>query len=126
MNLTCKQVILFCADVKKLVHFYTECFGFSIIGTFDENWTVLDAGQVELAFHKIPPEHLPTPPGAFTVTDTNVKLVFETGAALSSFHEQLLAKGTDVGAIQQYPGYPFQVCDGRDPEGNVFQLRQLL
>ena len=38
--------------------------------------------------------------------------------------EALLARGVPMGEIKSYPGLTGPLCDGRDPEGNVFQLSQ--
>lgn len=122
MKIHLKQIILFCADVEKLVRFYQDCFGFSVAGVMDKNWTVLETGQTQIAFHKIGEQYLNVPADEFNVGETNVKLVFEINEDLSSFRQSLISKKADVDEIKQFTGYPYLVCDGRDPEGNVFQL----
>jgi hypothetical protein len=43
---------------------------------------------------------------------------------LANFGAELKAKGVQMGEIKSYPGLTGALCDGRDPEGNVFQLAQ--
>jgi len=38
---------------------------------------------------------------------------------------ELQAKGIPMGEIKSYPGLTGPLCDGKDPEGNVFQLAQI-
>lgn len=124
MQARLSRIIIFCADVEKLATFYRDCFGLPIVGNLDKNWTVLSAGQTEIAFHKMNNEYLTTSVEDFKIIDSNVKLVFEIAADLASFRQDLLSKKVDVDEIKEFPGYP-PWCDGRDPEGNVFQLLQI-
>lgn len=124
MQVRLEKIIIFCADVDKLVRFYQDCFQLTIIGEPDSNWTVLETGSVQIAFHKIGEEYLTTSPEAFKITDSNVKIVFEIDSDLVSFRESLLGKKVDAGDIRQFPGFSYRFCDGQDPEGNVFQVIQ--
>ena len=45
---------------------------------------------------------------------------------LAELRAELVGKGVPMGAIKSYPGLTGPLCDGRDPEGNVFQLAQRL
>ena len=38
---------------------------------------------------------------------------------------ELQAKGIPMGEIKSYPGLTGSLCDGKDPEGNVFQLAHI-
>ncbi|MDP1911005.1 MAG: hypothetical protein Q8K85_22105 [Hyphomicrobium sp.] len=38
--------------------------------------------------------------------------------------EALRARGVAMGEIKSNPGHTGPLCDGRDPEGNVFRLSQ--
>lgn len=125
MSVSLKQLILFCADVKRLSAFYCNYFGFSEVENAKDGWAVLNAGQVELALHKIPQEYLTTSVEDFKITDSNVKLVLDTDD-LTGIHALLTKGNIEVGQIKQFPGYPYKLFDGNDPEGNVFQLRELL
>lgn len=126
MTLSLKQIILFCADVAKLVDFYQSNFGFSIVGEADPNWTVLQTGPIQIGFHKIGEAYYNGHPADFKIEDSNVKLVFELEGGLEALREILWNKGIHIGPIKSFPNYPFLVCDGQDPEGNVFQLMQTI
>ncbi len=119
------KIIIFCADVERLVHFYRDHFGFSILGDTDKTWTVLDTGQTQIAFHKIGDQYLSNSEAPFQA-DSNVKLVFQIDEDLGLFRKNLLENKVDLDEIKQFPGYPYRTCDGRDPEGNVFQFVEYL
>lgn len=126
MPIRLEKIIIFCADVDKLVTFYQDCFHLTLVGEADSNWTVLNAGQTHLAFHKIGAEYLPQNTEDFKIQDSNVKLVFEIDSDLHSFRQKLIDEEVDVRDIRQFPGYPYIMCDGNDPEGNVFQIIQMV
>ncbi len=120
-----EQIIVFCADVNRLVHFYQDCFGLEPEGEPDDQWRVMKAGPAKIAFHKIGDAWLDGKPEDFRA-DSNTKLVFVTGNDLAAFREELVSKQAAMGEIVQFPGVDFLVCDGHDPEGNVFQVKQYL
>lgn len=121
MHARLDKVIIFCSNVERLVRFYQENLGLRIFGAFDSHWTVLEAGSTQLAFHKIGEHFLESSVKPFQV-ETNVKLVFEIDEDLDTLRQRLLLKAVDLDEIKRFPGATYQVCDGRDPEGNVFQL----
>lgn len=125
MHARLETVIIFCSDVEKLVRFYQENLGLSILGDFDSHWTILEAGSTQLAFHKIGEHFLAATTNQSNI-ETNVKLVFEIDEDLASLRQTLMANAVDLDEIKRFPGATYQVCDGRDPEGNVFQLWQNL
>lgn len=122
MKLRLEKLIIFCADVKKLVDFYQKHFGLTLIGAFDEGWAVLDAGGIHIAFHKIGEQFAVRTTEEFQSGNSNVKLVLEVETGLANFRQKLLDDHVDIGEIKHFSGYPYLVCDGYDPEGNVFQL----
>ena len=123
MQVRLEKIILFSADVLRLVRFYQDYLGLRILSEPDENWTILDAGGTTLAFHKIGTAYQqdsdrdqPTP--------SNVKIVFETNQNLDAFRQLLIDNNIDVDVIRQFAGVNYRSFDGRDPEGNVFQVIQ--
>ncbi|MGC4103785.1 VOC family protein [Ferruginibacter sp.] len=126
MQASLKTIIIFCADVEKLVQFYQQYFGLTIMGEANAHWTVLDAGAVQLAFHKIGEQFMPSSTAEFKVQDSNVKLVFEIDTDLAAFRQTLLDKKVAMGDIKHFTGAAYIACDGKDPEGNIFQLVQQL
>ena len=43
---------------------------------------------------------------------------------LADLRAELVAKGVPMGKIKSYPPLTGRLCDGKDPEGNVFQLAE--
>ncbi|MEZ4897293.1 MAG: VOC family protein [Saprospiraceae bacterium] len=118
-----EKIILFCADVLRLVGFYQKHFDLKVIGSADENWTVMDAGGTSLAFHKMGAEY---DTGDSRKEHSNVKIVFELDSDLKIFRENLIKNDVEVGPVKQFSGVSYLICDGCDPEGNVFQVMQNL
>src|SRR5215831_20992181 len=57
-------------------------------------------------------------------TASNTKLVFAVKSGLPELREKLLAAGVKMRRLKRYSGFAQLMCDGEDPEGNVFQLSQ--
>ncbi len=55
---------------------------------------------------------------------SNVKLVLTIRPGLPELREKLLAAGVKMRNLKQFSGFAQSMCDGKDPEGNVFQLSQ--
>ncbi|MCZ8217205.1 MAG: hypothetical protein O9262_13250 [Cyclobacteriaceae bacterium] len=119
------RIILFGYAVDQLKSFYVDHFGFSIVEEVKDQWIVLQAGQIELAIHKIGQGYEPKEGEVFRV-ESNTKLVFYTKDNLTSFRQQLADQGVSIGDIKSFEGINSLFCDGEDPEGNVFQLEQKL
>lgn len=122
MNWKLTTIVIFCRDVKKMVEFYTGYFGFQTIGNLDESWTLLETGLCRIGFHKIGEEYSEIE-SSDSGEESNTKLIFETENDLAGFRLKLLKENVDLGEIIRYPGAKYVICDGRDPEGNVFQLQ---
>ena len=91
MPIRLNKIIFFCTDVFRLVEFYKSNFGFQVVGEADMHWTVLNAGTVEIAFHRIGDQYLSEstePMGE----NSNVKLVFDLDIDLIQFRKNLLDK----------------------------------
>jgi hypothetical protein len=76
-----------------------------------------------LAFHLVGKAYRVTDPASWKV-ESNVKLVMTVDRPLAEFRAELIAKGVPMREIKSYPGLTGLLCDGTDPEGNVFQLAQ--
>jgi catechol 2,3-dioxygenase-like lactoylglutathione lyase family enzyme len=126
MPLAMTRVILYVRDVERLKSFYRTHFGLPLSEEISGEWAVLMAGAVELALHLVgEPYRNATPAeGGDEGTATNAKLVFTVRSGLPELRERLLAAGVKMRDLKRYPGFPQLMCDGVDPEGNVFQLSQ--
>ncbi len=125
MKFTLGRIIIFGHLVEKLKFFYVENFGFSVIEEKTNQWIVLNAGQMEIAIHKIGQGYEPNEGEEFRV-ESNIKLVFYINDNLENFRQRLIEKGVLIGDIKSFDGINSLFCDGEDPEGNVFQIEQKL
>lgn len=115
------RIILYVHDVARLREFYVTHFGFRVIEEIPGEWAVLSADQMELALHRAGAPFRTAGP---SVGQSNAKLVFTVGSELPELRSNLENAGVPVGTIKRYSGFPYSLCDGRDPEGNVFQLSE--
>jgi predicted enzyme related to lactoylglutathione lyase len=119
------RIILFGHLVDRLKRFYVDYFGFSVVEEISDQWIVLNAGQVEIAIHKIGQGYEPEDGKPFRA-ESNTKLVFSINNNLEDFRQRLVNNGVVMGAVKSFEGINSLFCDGEDPEGNVFQIEQRL
>ena len=123
VSLSLTRIILYVQDVPALTEFYRDVFGLPVVEEIKEEWTVLQAGHCQLALHRAGPAFRSLP-ATSSGTNSNAKLVFSVQGALHTWRTTLIAKGISMGEIKAYAGFTGPLCDGTDPEGNVFQLAQ--
>jgi catechol 2,3-dioxygenase-like lactoylglutathione lyase family enzyme len=125
------RVMLYVQDVEQIKTFYQTHFDMPAVEEIPGEWVVLKAGEVELALHLAGPEYRrdvrgtgePSPEEVGGTT-SNAKLVFTITSGLPELREKLVAAGVKMRDLKRYAGFPQLMCDGVDPEGNVFQLSQ--
>jgi hypothetical protein len=105
------RIILFTADVERLAGFYKSAFWLEEKGVANSEWAELDAGGCNLAFHKIDEES--------RLRDDWIKPVFGT-ADVPSEKQRLEELGVEMSEVVTFGD--IQLCDGRDPDGNWFQI----
>jgi catechol 2,3-dioxygenase-like lactoylglutathione lyase family enzyme len=114
--------VVFAKDMPRLAEFYHEALGLPVIAApMAPGWIEFDAGGVRLALHAIPPRiarqiEITTPPRARE--ETPIKLMFEVDD-LEEVRRRLVRYGATM-----FEPRSTGVCDGLDPEGNVFSLVQ--
>jgi predicted enzyme related to lactoylglutathione lyase len=121
MTVSLARVILYVHDVERLSAFYREAFAFEVVEVIAGEWTVLKAGPCELALHRVGAAYRGAP-----ITgggNSNAKLVLVVDRPIAEVREALMQRGVPMAAIKSY-GNTGPLCDGRDPEGNVFQLSE--
>ena len=123
MNIQLSRIILFGKDITALRLFYQEHFGFTLVEEIESLWVVLQAGPIQIAFHKIGAAYFPENGEPFKA-ESNTKIVFEVAEGLPALRESLLQKGVLVHDIKSFEPSLSLYCDGEDIEGNVFQLAQ--
>lgn len=103
-----RRVMLFVSDVEKVGTFYVEKLGLKVVGREKGFWD-LDAGACRLALH-----------GTAKPEPARTKLCFYA-EDVAAAREELVGRGVKMGVVKGDPG-GLQLCDGKDPDGHVFQL----
>jgi len=124
MYVSLDRIILYVQDVDRLTTFYKEIFALPIIEEIKGEWVVFRAGGCELALHRVGKPYR-VPDASSWKVETNAKLVLSVTRDLNEMRAELIRKGVPMGNIKTYPGLTGPLCDGTDPEGNVFQLAQV-
>ncbi|HCA08202.1 hypothetical protein [Chryseobacterium sp.] len=114
-------IILYIQNVELIKNFYVENFSLKVIEE-DSGWVLLNAGAVNIGLHKIGDQYLEEIEPDYQF-DNNTKLVFEIDVDIESARNELISKNTAMREIKTFENYNFWLCDGTDPEGNVFQLK---
>jgi len=109
MELKLKRIILFSQNVPRLAQFYEHVIGLRVIGT-EPGWVELDAGGCAVAIHK----------GKSTIGSRPPKIVFYS-PDVAATRAELIERGmTGLGSVKS--AGTFQMCDGRDIDGNAVQI----
>jgi catechol-2,3-dioxygenase len=123
MKLNLDTIILFVQNVDKLKSFYVDILKLDIVEESKSEWLLLKAGNCKIGLHKIGTQYLDTSKGEFKF-DNNTKIVFEIDEDIYKVRGQLLKENISLREIKNFDNYGYLLCDGEDPEGNVFQLKQ--
>jgi len=121
MKAKLSDVILYVRDVDNLKKFYAEHFGLQVIEE-DSVWALLDAGNSSLGLHRMGDQYLQQSDFNHP-SDNNTKIVFEIDQDIRTARAGMISRGIKMKEIKTFESYDFWLCDGRDPEGNVFQLK---
>ena len=118
MVMPLKRVIIFVGDVGKCAQFYADVFGFSVMPGGSAQWTELETGGCVLAFHKAhgPDGPIDSPTGSVMNPHKIVFFAEDVEAARAA----VVARGAAMGDVRKFGA--LVLCDGRDPEGHVFQI----
>lgn len=125
-NLPKPGAVVFAKDIRKVARFYEQLIPLSVTHT-ESSHIVLESDVMQLVIHGIPKKiadsiHVATPPAVRE--ETPIKLFFPVASLVDARirAEQL---GGQLGpSKKEWEARGFRACDGYDPEGNVFQLRQ--
>jgi catechol 2,3-dioxygenase-like lactoylglutathione lyase family enzyme len=108
------RVILFVKHMDECAKFYRDVLGLQPHGYADEGWKTFDAGGTFVSLHK----HSGSNPRGRR--PKHVQLVFKVDDVAAT-RAELIAKGAELDEIV-VPEPSFSFCNGRDPEGNWFQV----
>ncbi|MEP6591577.1 MAG: VOC family protein [Gemmatimonadota bacterium] len=117
---------MFVKDVQRLARFYKEVIEMAEVHG-DKDHVVLDAGGFQLVLHGIPT----TIAAALTITDpplVRADMPIKICLPVESI-ARARARAAELGGNVGPQGTEWQArgctaCDGFDPEGNVFQVRE--
>ena len=123
MKTNLSGIILFVKDIEKLKTFYINVLRLELKEEISSEWVLLKAGQCEIGLHKKGDEYADKIEGSL-LSDSNTKIVFDIDTDIYLLREQLTGKNVSLREIKTWDGFDYIICDGEDPEGNVFQLRQ--
>lgn len=123
MKVNLDTIILYVQNVDNLKSFYTKMFNLEVIETYESTWALLKVGDGKIGLHKIGEAYWDESKGAFKF-DNNTKIVFEIDADIHHFRAQLLDQQVAMRELKTFDNYDYWLCDGEDPEGNVFQIKQ--
>jgi len=111
------RLILFVSDLDAMVNFYREKLGLAVISGEGTGFVCLDGGGCQLALHELPgggKEKNPPPR-----EDSYLKFVFYSKTVEE---DAAKLKNQDVRMREIVRFGSIIMCDGIDPEGNIFQI----
>ena len=118
--------VLFTVNLRSLATFYQRVMDMQVLITGDDHVN-LEAGGFRLTVHQIPEQY------AKSIKIQAPPVVREAGAVKLAFRVESIAKAREVakdlgGAVyapdREWSYEGSTICDGYDPDGNVFQLWQ--
>jgi catechol 2,3-dioxygenase-like lactoylglutathione lyase family enzyme len=108
MQLELRRVIIFSDDLEKMAAFYGEVLGLAQTGE-EPGWVTFAAGAVEIALHR----------GGSMIGRRPPKLAF-FAEDVAAVRDELAGRGARMGRLLGSGDLVF--CDGKDPDGNPFQV----
>ena len=113
--------VIFVDDIARVAAFYQVVAGLRAVHAGDGH-VVLEGAGHQLTIHALPDgvaaRRYPTRDDSYIKLCLPVADIARARAAAASHGGEILP------AEQEWTARGFRACDGRDPEGNVFQVRQ--
>ena len=103
-----RRIILFTSHMEAMEAFYRDVLGLKISGR-EDGWVDFDAGECHLALHADGGKLGTRPP----------KIVFHA-TDVSATRTALVKRGAKMGKVVS--AKRFDMCNGKDPDGNPFQV----
>ena len=108
MKLELRRVVLFTAHMDEMSRFYGEVLGLELANS-EPGWKDYRAGACSIALHK----------GEAKIGNRPPKLAFYA-ADVAATRAALARRGAKMGKVNSADR--FDLCDGKDPDGNAFQI----
>ena len=119
MKLNLDTIIFYLQDVESLKNFYSNVLGLEIVEDDKSVWVLLRAGCGYVGLHKIGDEYSGKIKDGYKL-DNNANLVFPIRQDITKARQLLIDKNVLMREIKTFDNYDYWLCDGQDPEGNVF------
>ncbi len=120
--------VIFASDVSRVRDFYRQLVRMEVL-TEDAEHAVMAIPGFELVIHKLygEPSSVDDDHDQELVReDSYIKLCFPVDSLESARNLAESLGGSIQGKSKEWQARGFLACDGRDPEGNVIQLRQMI
>jgi len=114
--------VVFARDFQRLARFYAGIAGLEPVHS-DASHAILASESLELVLHALSHEPVPDDPPVAR-EDTYLKLFFPVASLAAARARAPGLGGRLLPADEEWSARGFRACDGVDPEGNVFQLRE--
>ncbi|MCA8900661.1 MAG: VOC family protein [Hyphomonas sp.] len=108
MDLHIRRIILFTSNMEAMAAFYRDVIGLKAAGR-EAGWIDFDAGACHLALHEDGGKPGRRPP----------KIVFHA-KDVAAARAMLIRRGVKMGPVVSATS--FDMCNGKDPDGNPFQI----
>jgi catechol 2,3-dioxygenase-like lactoylglutathione lyase family enzyme len=109
MKLELRRVILFTPNLEMMTQFYCDVIGLSLVNS-EDGWRDFDAGACNIALHS----------GFSSIGSRPPKLVFYA-SDVAAARAILVKRGAkSMGKVLSTGN--FDMCNGKDPDGNPFQI----
>lgn len=118
--------VVFVKSLERVARFYEKLLSLSVIEA-ESGHVVLESEAIQLVVHAIPAHivesiNISEPPEVRE--EAPIKLFFPV-VSIAQARASAPALGGQVGPVErEWEFRGIRACDGYDPEGNVFQLRQ--
>ena len=109
MKFELRRIVLFTSNMESMAEFYGKVIGLELVGS-EDGWRDFNAGACNIALHH----------GRPVVGNRPPKIVFYA-TDVAAARTALVRRGAkDIGKIMS--SAKFDMCDGKDPDGNSFQI----
>ena len=123
MTINLDAIILYVHDVDLLKSFYRDMFHMQVLEEDPSVWVLLEAGNGKLGLHKAGEQYRNEGKGG-AGCESNCKIVFDISEDIGEARTRLLERNVEMREIKTFEHYDYWLCDGADPEGNIFQLKK--
>jgi len=119
MKAEVSRIILFVDHIDRMSAFYGGVLGLDKLPGGDAGFVCFAAGGCEICLHILPEQYRSGGGEYQKREDTYVKFVFRSDD-VERDRKYLIENGLRMNEIVRYG--EIELCDGADPEGNIFQI----